>query len=147
MLSGNTTPTHTTLHALKQVINITHDYLTFSFIYNGNLLLNFVTQIRCLDPDLCNESGAKIVVTDMTSNDQTEFVTPKYTFESLALPNRSSELVHAGIIDIEYKRLSLVTIFLKHFLIYEIISCQFFMVLFAQDLLRVQGSQSNSKGA
>lgn len=75
-----------------------------SDIYRNGVACGACYQMRCTDPQLCTKSGATIVVTDLTENYQADFVVPRSTFSSLALANKGSELIRAGIIDIEYKR-------------------------------------------
>ncbi|XP_057833087.1 expansin-like A1 [Cryptomeria japonica] len=62
-------------------------------------------QIRCTDPAICSKSGVKVVVSDFTRSNQTDFVLPSSTFSMLAQPTKSSMLVKMGIVDIEYKRM------------------------------------------
>ena len=61
-------------------------------------------QLRCRNPKLCTKSGATIVVTDLTQNNQTDFVVTRRAFLSLAFPNKGRQLLKAGIVDIDYKR-------------------------------------------
>jgi hypothetical protein len=60
--------------------------------------------MRCTDTELCNKTGTTIVVTDFTESSQTDFVVPRSTFSNLAVADKGSELIKAGIIDIQYKR-------------------------------------------
>ncbi|GLJ12222.1 hypothetical protein SUGI_0186820 [Cryptomeria japonica] len=62
-------------------------------------------QIRCTDPEICSESGIKVVVSDFTQDNQTDFVLPSRTFSKMAQPTKSSKLLKMGIVDIEYKRI------------------------------------------
>uniref|UniRef100_A0A0C9RS59 TSA: Wollemia nobilis Ref_Wollemi_Transcript_15547_1086 transcribed RNA sequence n=1 Tax=Wollemia nobilis TaxID=56998 RepID=A0A0C9RS59_9CONI len=74
-------------------------------IYRDGVGCGACYQIRCTDPAICTKSGVKVVVTDLTQNNQTDFVIPARTFSSLASPSKSADLVKRGLVDIEYKRI------------------------------------------
>ncbi|XP_059068552.1 expansin-like A1 [Cryptomeria japonica] len=74
-------------------------------LYRDGVGCSACYQIRCLDPDLCSKTWQKIVVTDITTNNQTDFMVPKHTFATLALPHKGAALRRKGIVDIEYERI------------------------------------------
>jgi hypothetical protein len=73
-------------------------------LYRNGVACGACYQMRCTDSKLCNKSGTTIVVTDFTESSQTDFVVTRSTFSSMALPDQGDQLLNAGIIDIEYKR-------------------------------------------
>ncbi|XP_057845083.2 expansin-like A1 [Cryptomeria japonica] len=74
-------------------------------LYRDGVGCSACYQIRCLDPSLCRKTWQKIVVTDLTTNNQTDFVVPKHTFAALALPHKGAALRRKGIVDMEYERI------------------------------------------
>jgi len=75
-----------------------------SDLYRNGVACGACYQMRCTDTELCNKTGTTIVVTDFTESSQTDFVVPRSTFSNLAVADKGSELIKAGIIDIQYKR-------------------------------------------
>ncbi|KAF8412469.1 hypothetical protein HHK36_000433 [Tetracentron sinense] len=63
-------------------------------------------QVRCTIPQLCDDAGVKIVVTDHGEGDYTDFILSTRGFTKLARPNMAAELVAHGVVDIEYRRIS-----------------------------------------
>ncbi|KAH9321474.1 hypothetical protein KI387_016113, partial [Taxus chinensis] len=76
-----------------------------SQIYKEGVGCGACYQIRCTNQAICRKSGLKVVVTDHTENNQTDFVVSVRTFSSLAQPSKSAELVKMGIANVEYKRI------------------------------------------
>ncbi|TJX44964.1 hypothetical protein E8P77_29535, partial [Soehngenia saccharolytica] len=74
-------------------------------LYRNGIGCGGCYQIRCTDPAICIKPGVKVVVSDLTRNNQTDFVLPSTTFAKMAQPTKSSKLVRMGIVDIEYKRI------------------------------------------
>eukprot|EP01018_Ginkgo_biloba_P023062 Gb_29324 [translate_table: standard] len=74
-------------------------------MYRKGVGCNACYQIRCINSKICSKSGAKVIVIDLTENNQTDFVVTTQTFSSLALPKKGHALVKMGIVDIEYKRI------------------------------------------
>lgn len=71
------------------------------------LLANWVepNQIRCTDPALCTKSGVKVVVTDFTDDNRTDFLLYFHTFASLARPGKIDQLLNMGAgLGVEHKR-------------------------------------------
>eukprot|EP01018_Ginkgo_biloba_P023046 Gb_24808 [translate_table: standard] len=73
-------------------------------LYGGNVGAASLI-IRCTDPQLCTKNGTKIVVTDLTQNNQTDFVVTQRAFVSMAAPDKGDQLLKAGIVGLEYKRI------------------------------------------
>ncbi|KAJ0961601.1 hypothetical protein J5N97_001098 [Dioscorea zingiberensis] len=63
-------------------------------------------QVRCRYPQLCNDKGVKVVVTDHGEGDNTDFILSARGFVKLAHPNMAAHLMAYGTIDIEYRRIS-----------------------------------------
>ncbi|KAJ0961628.1 hypothetical protein J5N97_001125 [Dioscorea zingiberensis] len=63
-------------------------------------------QVRCRYPQLCNDKGVRVVVTDHGEGDNTDFILSARGFVKLAHPNMAAHLMAYGTIDIEYRRIS-----------------------------------------
>ncbi|XP_077247238.1 expansin-like B1 [Tasmannia lanceolata] len=63
-------------------------------------------QVRCTHPQLCNDDGAKITVTDHGEGDHTDFILNLRAYAKLARSNMAAELIARGVIDVEYRRIS-----------------------------------------
>ncbi|XP_057833086.1 expansin-like A2 [Cryptomeria japonica] len=74
-------------------------------IYREGIGCGGCYQIRCTDPAICVKSGVKVVVSDFSPNNSTDFVLPNRTFAKMAQPTKSSKLGKMGVVDIEYKRI------------------------------------------
>lgn len=74
-------------------------------IYREGVGCGACYEIRCTDPNICTKIGVKVVVTDFTPNNQSDFVLPSKTFASLAQRSKSAQLVKMGLVDVEYKRI------------------------------------------
>ncbi|KAH9321455.1 hypothetical protein KI387_016094, partial [Taxus chinensis] len=73
-------------------------------IYREGVGCGACYQIRCTNPAICAKSGVKIVVTDYSKSNQTDFVLSTRSFSMLAQPTKAAKLVKMGIADVEYKR-------------------------------------------
>ncbi|GLJ12217.1 hypothetical protein SUGI_0186770 [Cryptomeria japonica] len=62
-------------------------------------------QVRCTHPELCTESGAKIVVTDYGQGDRTDFILSSRGYAKLAHSDKIKELILMGVVEVEYKRI------------------------------------------
>ncbi|CAL0329351.1 unnamed protein product [Lupinus luteus] len=62
-------------------------------------------QIRCNNTSLCSQKGARVVVTDLIYNNQTDFVLSSQAFKALAKEGLDKDIFKLGIVDIEYKRI------------------------------------------
>ena len=64
-----------------------------------------VIQVKCKIPELCDDNGAYVVVTDYGAGDRTDFITSQRAFVSLGRNRAASEkLKKYGVVDIEYQR-------------------------------------------
>lgn len=69
--------------------------------------LALIIQVRCKIPQLCTDNGVKIVVTDHGEGDHTDFILSSHGFTNLARPNMAVKLMAYGVVDIEYRRLTI----------------------------------------
>eukprot|EP01018_Ginkgo_biloba_P005187 Gb_10703 [translate_table: standard] len=63
-------------------------------------------QVRCTNEDLCTDDGVKIAITDYGQGDETDFILSSRGYSMLARSEKAKELIAAGVVDIEYKRVS-----------------------------------------
>nr|AFK46747.1 unknown [Lotus japonicus] len=63
-------------------------------------------QLRCKNPALCKKEGARVVLTDLNPNNQTEFVLSSRAFVAMAQDGKGQQILKLGIVDIEYKRVA-----------------------------------------
>lgn len=62
--------------------------------------------MRCKIPELCDENGAYVVVTDFGVGDRTDFIMSPRGYSNLGKNgDASAELFKYGVVDIEYKRI------------------------------------------
>ena len=62
--------------------------------------------MRCKIPELCDENGAYVVVTDFGVGDRTDFIMSPRGYSKLGKNgDASAELFKYGVVDIEYKRI------------------------------------------
>ncbi|XP_019165210.1 PREDICTED: expansin-like A2 [Ipomoea nil] len=61
-------------------------------------------QMRCKDPNLCTKQGTTIMVTDLNTNNQTDFVISSRAFRAMATQGKDQDLLKLGIVDVDYKR-------------------------------------------
>ncbi|GLJ49685.1 hypothetical protein SUGI_1054430 [Cryptomeria japonica] len=90
-------------------------------LYRDGVGCSACYQLLCLDPSLCSKTWQKIVVTDLTTNNQTDFVVPTQTFAALTLPHKGTALERKGIVDIEYESYK----FLKFVVLLDKIFCKY----------------------
>ena len=65
-----------------------------------------VIQVKCKIPELCDDNGAHVVVTDYGEGDRTDFIMSPRAFSSLGRNHAASEkLKKYGVVDIAYKRI------------------------------------------
>ncbi|XP_039039847.1 expansin-like A1 [Hibiscus syriacus] len=62
-------------------------------------------QIRCKNPYLCNGKGTKVTLTDRNYDNRTDFVLSSKAFMAMANKGKAQDILKAGIVDIEYKRI------------------------------------------
>ncbi|KAG9451691.1 hypothetical protein H6P81_004595 [Aristolochia fimbriata] len=62
-------------------------------------------QVRCTNPELCDQDGLKIVVTDYGEGDRTDFILSPRAYNKLAAPKASEVLFAFGVVDVEYRRI------------------------------------------
>lgn len=63
--------------------------------------------MRCKDPKICSKQGTTVIVTDLNTNNQTDFVISSRAFTAMAIQGKAQDVLKLGIADIEYKRLVL----------------------------------------
>ncbi|CAI0418195.1 unnamed protein product [Linum tenue] len=61
--------------------------------------------VKCGIKGVCNNEGVKIVVTDRGDGDNTDFILSSHAFETMALPNKASQLLPKGVVDVKYERI------------------------------------------
>ncbi|KAL8136646.1 hypothetical protein V2J09_002647 [Rumex salicifolius] len=61
-------------------------------------------QVKCKVAD-CNNGGVKVVVTDNSSANETEFILSYRAFASMAKPGKEKALREKGVVDVQYKRI------------------------------------------
>ncbi|XP_039039935.1 expansin-like A1 [Hibiscus syriacus] len=62
-------------------------------------------QIRCKNPYLCNGKGTKVTLTDRNYDNRTDFVLSSKAFMAMANKGKAQDILKAGIVDVEYKRI------------------------------------------
>ncbi|CAN0842655.1 Expansin-like B1 [Linum grandiflorum] len=62
-------------------------------------------QVRCKAPNVCNEAGVNIVVTDYGEGDHTDFILSPRAYGRMAVAGYAAELYKYGVVDVEYKRI------------------------------------------
>lgn len=60
--------------------------------------------MRCKDPNLCTKQGTTVIVTDLNTNNQTDFVISSRAFRAMATQGKDQDLLKLGIVDVDYKR-------------------------------------------
>ncbi|KAJ7944676.1 Expansin-like protein [Quillaja saponaria] len=64
-------------------------------------------QVRCTNPQYCDENGAYVVVTDYGEGDNTDFILSPRAYSSLGRnPDASKGLFQYGVVEVEYRRVS-----------------------------------------
>ncbi|XP_038705686.1 expansin-like A1 [Tripterygium wilfordii] len=61
-------------------------------------------QIRCKNSKLCTSKGAKVILTDINKNNQTDLVLSSRAFRAMANEGMDRDISRLGIVDVEYKR-------------------------------------------
>lgn len=62
--------------------------------------------MRCKNPQVCDEYGTYVVVTDYGEGDRTDFVMSPRAYARMARnPDASEELFKYGVVDVEYRRI------------------------------------------
>ncbi|XP_059314460.1 expansin-like A1 [Lycium ferocissimum] len=61
-------------------------------------------QMRCKDPKICSKEGTTVIVTDLNTNNKTDFVISSRAFMAMANPGKAKDVLKLGIADVEYKR-------------------------------------------
>jgi len=74
-------------------------------IYREGVGCGACYQIRCTDPGVCTKSGVKVVITDFTKRNQTDFVLSARSFSKLSVPGKASQFLKMGTVDVDYKRI------------------------------------------
>lgn len=63
--------------------------------------------MRCKDASICSKQGTTVMVTDLNTNNQTDFVISSRAFVAMAIQGKEKDVLKLGIADVEYKRLVL----------------------------------------
>lgn len=63
-----------------------------------------VWQIRCKNTTVCLREGARVILTDLNHNNQTDFVLSSRAFMAMAQKGMGQHILKLGIVDVEYKR-------------------------------------------
>ncbi|XP_028797556.1 expansin-like A2 [Neltuma alba] len=61
-------------------------------------------QIRCKSSSLCTKSGSRVVLTDLNTHNETDFVLSRSAFVAMAQKGSGEQLLKLGILDAEFKR-------------------------------------------
>ncbi|GMI74440.1 EXPANSIN L1, expansin-like A1 [Hibiscus trionum] len=62
-------------------------------------------KIRCKNPNLCRGTGTKVTLTDRSYGTQTDFVLSSKAFMAMANKGKEQDILKAGTVDVEYKRI------------------------------------------
>ncbi|KAK6806003.1 hypothetical protein RDI58_003788 [Solanum bulbocastanum] len=73
-------------------------------LYNNGAGCGACYQIRCKDPKICSKHGTTVMVTDLNTNNQTDFVISSRAFMAMAIEGKAKDVLKLGIADVEYKR-------------------------------------------
>ncbi|KAL5788952.1 hypothetical protein ACOSP7_005901 [Xanthoceras sorbifolium] len=73
-------------------------------LYHDGAACGACFQIRCKNPNLCNKSGTRVVVTDLNHNNKTDFVLSSKAFTAMANNGKGQDILKLGVVDVEYKR-------------------------------------------
>lgn len=77
-----------------------------SSLYKGGFACGACFQIRCKDSALCSKTGAKVILSDLNTNNNTDFVLSSRAFRAMASPGKDQDVLKLGIVDVEYKRIA-----------------------------------------
>ncbi|KAK8626697.1 hypothetical protein V6N13_134330 [Hibiscus sabdariffa] len=76
-----------------------------SSLYNQGAGCGACFQIRCKEPKLCSSTGTNVTLTDLNTNNQTDFVLSSNAFMAMANQGMVRDVLKLGIVDVEYKRI------------------------------------------
>ncbi|XP_038888844.1 expansin-like A3 [Benincasa hispida] len=62
-------------------------------------------QVRCKDKRFCSSVGTKVIATDQNYDNRYDFVLSQKAYSSMALKNKTTQLLNLGTVDVEYKRI------------------------------------------
>lgn len=96
------------------VIRLINFFLAFSL--HLFLMLNYacfsllgmiILQIRCKDPNVCTKHGTIVMVTDLNTSNQTDFVVSSGALRAMANMGNDQDIIELvkSSLDVEYKRL------------------------------------------
>lgn len=73
-------------------------------IYKNGAGCGACFRIKCKNTTLCNKEGTRVVVFDLNTNNQVDFVLSSDAFKAMAKKGMADTLVIQGIVDVDYRR-------------------------------------------
>lgn len=73
-------------------------------IYKNGAGCGSCFRIKCKNPKLCSKQGTRVVVTDLNTSNQTDFVLSSNAFKAMANKAMGDTLLKQGLVDVDYRR-------------------------------------------